>query len=89
MSETSDSFTLPFKAPDWYTRLIAEHQETEGRLTKLKAYLATNPTHIGDTQLALLKQQEKVMQEYANILYKRLAIAQRDLQAEHEKKESL
>ena len=23
MSETSDSFTLPFKAPDWYTRLIA------------------------------------------------------------------
>lgn len=89
MEETKekDPFDIDFEVPDWFKRLAAERQEVESRLTKLKAFLAQNPTHISIEQLSLLKKQEKVMQEYVDILFTRIMLALKELEAKHSKED--
>lgn len=64
-------------SPDWFQRLYKEWDELRERRNKLKAFLDTCEEEgiVSCAQHILLKKQLSVMDEYADILYVRLCLA--------------
>lgn len=59
---------------EWKQRLRAEYYELRDRLNKLQQFLEA-PTAMPERSLLLLNRQEKVMQDYHDILLERLVDA--------------
>lgn len=55
------------KAMSYKDRLLIEREETENRLTRLRAFIK-NPTGLSSDYRALLRSQEKVMTDFLSIL---------------------
>lgn len=77
MKYTYDENGVRTDAPEWFKRLHAEWNELRERRNKLKAFLAKSdaPATVSIAQSILLEKQLKVMNEYCDILYVRMTLA--------------
>lgn len=77
MKYTYDENGVRTDAPEWFKRLHAEWNEVRERRNKLKAFLANSeaPATVSIAQSILLKKQLKAMDEYCDILYVRITLA--------------
>lgn len=60
---------------DWQQRVVAEHTDLCGRLTKLSAFISGNPAFqaLDIVDRELLRQQRDVMRDYEIVLEHRIA----------------
>lgn len=72
------------KTPDWLKRVVDEHTELCTRIWKLKGFLDTHaaPDDISCAAQILLERQLKAMNEYKEILYVRMCLANAELSLE-------
>ena len=72
------------ETPDWLKRVVDEHEELCGRIWRLKAFLNTHaaPDDISCAARILLERQLHAMNDYKEILYVRMCLANAELSLE-------
>ena len=77
MKYTYDENGIRTDAPEWFKRLCAEWDEVRQRRNKLQSFLANSEATatVSIAQSILLEKQLKVMNEYCDILYVRMILA--------------
>lgn len=60
----------------WYDRLVAERDDLQDKLFKLRAFLVDPTVEVDPRQLMLMHDQEVTMSLYLNILNKRVKLGE-------------